>query len=164
MNEQPAIRIRVLRDPIAADLPLPCLMTEGAAAADLRAALEAPFTLDPGKRALINTGLRIEIPRVYEGQVRPRSGLAIKNGITLLNSPGTIDSDYRGEVAVIMLNTTKEHRRVRHGDRIAQCLIGEPKLIIVDEPDALLVCHRDRAQGVKAVVDRLQAEGRSDLL
>ena len=124
MNEQPAIRIRVLRDPIAADLPLPCLMTEGAAAADLRAALEAPFTLDPGKRALINTGLRIEIPRGYEGQVRPRSGLAIKNGITLLNSPGTIDSDYRGLLQVILINLGTEPFTVNHGDRVAQLVIA----------------------------------------
>ena len=124
MNEQPAIRIRVLRDPIAADLPLPCLMTEGAAAADLRAALETPFTLDPGKRALINTGLRIEIPRGYEGQVRPRSGLAIKNGITLLNSPGTIDSDYRGPLGVAIVNLGTEPYTIHHGDRVAQAIIA----------------------------------------
>lgn len=145
MNEQPDIRIRVLRDPIAADLPLPCLMTEGAAAADLRAALEAPFTLDPGKRALINTGLRIEIPRGYEGQVRPRSGLAIKNGITLLNSPGTIDSDYRGLLQVILINLGTEPFTIHHGDRIAQLVIAPVTRAVFT--DAQMLSDTERGDG-----------------
>ena len=89
--------VRVVAEPVARDLPLPLRMTHGAAAADLRAALEAPVTIPPGGVAMVSTGLRLEIPFGYEGQVRPRSGLAARHGVTLLNSPGTIDSDYRWE-------------------------------------------------------------------
>src|SRR5688572_14083521 len=99
-------------------------MTEGAAAADLRAAIEASVTIAPGDRLAVSTGIRLEIPLGYEGQVRPRSGLALRHGITLLNSPGTIDSDYRGIVQVIMINHGKEPFTIQHGDRIAQLIIS----------------------------------------
>lgn len=116
--------MRVYAEPIARDLPLPQMMTAGAAAADLRAALDRTLTLAPGQFAMVSTGLRMEIPRGYEGQVRPRSGLAARNGITLLNSPGTIDSDYRGIVHVVLINLGPEPFVVNHGDRIAQLLIA----------------------------------------
>jgi dUTP pyrophosphatase len=99
-------------------------MTPGAAAADLRAAVNEPVTIPAGGRAMISTGLRIEIPHGYEGQVRPRSGLAARHGVTLLNSPGTIDSDYRGIVQAILVNHGTEPFTVSRGDRIAQLVIA----------------------------------------
>jgi dUTP pyrophosphatase len=107
-------------------LPLPAYQTAGAAGADLRANLpgQAPVTLPPGGRALIPTGLAMAIPTGFEGQVRPRSGLALRHGVTLMNSPGTIDSDYRGPVAVILFNAGDQPFTVTHGDRIAQLVIA----------------------------------------
>lgn len=107
-------------------LGLPHYATTGAAGADLRANLpdRAKVTLAPGARALIPTGLRMEIPNGYEVQIRPRSGLALKHGITLPNSPGTIDSDYRGPLGVIMLNTGDQPFEILHGDRIAQMVVA----------------------------------------
>ena len=107
------------------DLPLPRYETEGAAGMDLRAAVEIPVTLNPGEIKLIPTGLSVSIPPGYEAQVRPRSGLALKFGIGLVNSPGTIDSDYRGEIGVIMVNWGSEPFTVRRGDRIAQMIISK---------------------------------------
>lgn len=95
-----------------------------AAGADLRADLETPLTLEPGERTLVPTGLFLAVPAGYEGQVRPRSGLAIKHGLTLLNSPGTIDADYRGEVKVILANLGKEPFTIEAGDRIAQLVVA----------------------------------------
>lgn len=107
-------------------IPLPTYETAGAAGADIRANLPGgeALTLDPGARALIPTGLRFEIPEGYEVQVRPRSGLALKHGITLVNAPGTIDSDYRGPVGVIMINTSNEAFTIEHGMRIAQLVVA----------------------------------------
>jgi len=102
----------------------PEYQTEGSAGADLRARLDAPVVLAPGERMAIPTGLRIELPAGYEAQVRPRSGLALKRGITCLNSPGTIDSDYRGELKVILVNLGAEPATIAHGDRIAQVVIA----------------------------------------
>jgi dUTP pyrophosphatase len=102
---------------------LPAYATAGAAGADLSALLDAPVTLLPGTRTLIPTGLRMELPRDFEGQVRPRSGLAIKAGIVVLNSPGTIDEDYRGEVRVILANLGDAPFTIEDGDRIAQLVI-----------------------------------------
>lgn len=111
------------------DLPLPAYETEGAAGADLRANFgpdlrAAGMVLAPGARALIPTGLRLEIPVGYEVQVRPRSGLALKHGITLPNSPGTIDSDYRGPLGVIVMNAGDQPFHIQHGDRIAQMIVA----------------------------------------
>ena len=105
---------------------LPAYETAGAAGADLRANLpgKAAMTLEPGARALVPTGLRMEIPEGYEVQVRPRSGLALKHGVTLLNAPGTIDSDYRGPVGVILMNAGEVPFVVAHGDRIAQMVVS----------------------------------------
>ena len=95
-----------------------------AAGADLRARLEEPVTISPGTRETIPTGVRVEIPEGYEGQVRPRSGLAMRHGITVLNAPGTIDSDYRGEIRVILINTSREPFEIRDGERIAQLVVA----------------------------------------
>lgn len=103
--------------------PLPAYATPGSSGMDIRANLDVAQTIPPGERALIPTGLFIEIPEGYEGQVRPRSGLAIKQGITCLNSPGTIDADYRGEIKIILINHSKENQVIEPGDRIAQLVI-----------------------------------------
>ena len=121
------VTIRVIYDE-GADraVPLPSYETAGAAGADLRANLpdRGVVALAPGARALIPTGLRVEIPEGYEIQLRPRSGLALKHGITLPNSPGTIDSDYRGPLGVIVLNAGQESFTIAHGDRIAQMIVA----------------------------------------
>ncbi len=103
--------------------PLPAYATSGASGMDLRANLDKPITLQSLERALVPTGLLIELPRGFEAQVRPRSGLAIKQGLTCLNSPGTVDADYRGEIKVIIINLSNEPQIISHGDRIAQMVI-----------------------------------------
>lgn len=121
-----AVEVRIRRLPQAKDLPLPAYQTEGAAGMDLRAAVaeDAPLRLPPGARALVPTGFAIGLPPGYEAQIRPRSGLAAKHGITCLNSPGTVDSDYRGEVQVLLINLGPEAFEIRRGERIAQMLIA----------------------------------------
>jgi dUTP pyrophosphatase len=104
---------------------LPEYATEGSAGMDIRANLQQPILLKPLERQLVPTGLFIELPVGYEMQVRPRSGLAIKQGITCLNTPGTIDSDYRGEIKVILINLSQEEQTIQHGDRIAQLIVGK---------------------------------------
>jgi len=118
------IEIRVQRLPHGEGLPLPAYATDGAAGADLCAAVESEIILEPGERSAVPTGLVLEIPVGYEGQVRPRSGLAITAGLTIVNAPGTIDSDYRGELRVLMVNLGSEAVRIGRGDRIAQLLIA----------------------------------------
>jgi len=118
-----SVQVRVQVLPEAEGLPLPAYATAGAAGLDLRAALREPLTLQPGERALVSTGLRLEIPAGFEGQIRPRSGLALRHGLTLLNSPGTVDSDYRGPVQVVVINLGQEAFTIRRGDRIAQLVI-----------------------------------------
>lgn len=107
------------------DNPLPAYATNGSAGMDIRANLPAPIILQPLERQLVPTGLFIELPLGYEAQVRPRSGLAINAGITCLNSPGTVDSDYRGELKVILINLGNEPQTIAHGDRIAQLVIAK---------------------------------------
>ncbi len=104
--------------------PLPQYATQQSAGLDLRANLDAPITLQPMERRLVPTGLRIALPQGYEAQVRPRSGLALKHGITLLNTPGTIDADYRGEIGIILVNLSAEPFTIADGDRIAQLVIA----------------------------------------
>ncbi len=118
------ITIQIKQLPHSEGLPLPSAMTSGSAGCDLTAAVVDDVILKPGQRALIPTGLILEIPEGYEGQIRPRSGLAIKHGITLPNSQGTVDSDYRGEVKVILMNLGQEDFTVRRGERIAQLIIS----------------------------------------
>jgi dUTP pyrophosphatase len=103
---------------------IPEYQSEGSAGADLRADIRAEITLQPGERVVVPTGLRIEVPKGFEAQVRPRSGLALSHGITVLNAPGTIDSDYRGEVRVILINLGGEPFTLRRGDRIAQLVFA----------------------------------------
>lgn len=122
--ENPMKELRFKKLSHASDLPLPAYETESAAGMDIRAALEQPITLKPGERMLIPTGLQMALPQGFEAQIRPRSGLAIKHGITMLNSPGTIDADYRGEVKVIAINHGQEEFTIHHGDRIAQMVIA----------------------------------------
>lgn len=131
--------VRVERLPHADGLPLPAYETDGSAGMDLRAAVaeESPLTLDPGARALVPTGLRIALEPGYEAQVRPRSGLALKHGITCLNAPGTIDSDYRGEVGVILINHGQQAFVIRRGERIAQLVIARHEQATLVEVEAL---------------------------
>jgi dUTP pyrophosphatase len=107
------------------DNPIPEYATAGSAGLDLRASLQEPVTLQPMERKMIPTGLFLEIPKGYEVQVRPRSGMAIKHGITCLNSPGTVDSDYRGEIKIILINLSSETHRINSGDRIAQMVVAK---------------------------------------
>ena len=132
-------KLRVERLPHAEGLPLPAYETPGSAGMDLRAAVaeEAPVTLAPGARALIPTGLRIALEPGFEAQVRPRSGLALKHGLTCLNSPGTIDSDYRGEVGVILANLGSEPFVIRRGERIAQMVIARHERVQWSEVKSL---------------------------
>lgn len=127
------ILVRIARLSHGDDLPLPSPASRGSAGLDLRAAVEGDLVLQPRARAQVPTGIRIEIPPGWEGQVRPRSGLAARFGITLLNSPGTIDSDYRGEVQVIVVNLGEEPFTIRRGDRIAQLVIAPVATIRVEE-------------------------------
>jgi len=114
--------VRVRR--LAANLPLPERASSGSAGVDLRAAVEGKVSLQPGQRKLIPTGLALELERGWEGQLRPRSGLAFHHGITLVNSPGTIDSDYRGEIRVLLINHGSEPFEIERGERIAQLVIA----------------------------------------
>ena len=118
------VEIAVTRFPHNADLPLPAYETAQSAGMDLAAAIDAPITLAPGGRAMVPTGLAIALPAGYEAQVRPRSGLAAKNGVTVLNTPGTVDADYRGEVKVILINLGDDAFEIDRGMRIAQMVIA----------------------------------------
>ncbi len=122
----PKIKVRVINH---STNPLPEYVTAGAAGMDLRANLEQPITLEPLQRMLVPTGLFIELPSGYEAQIRPRSGLAIKHGLTCLNSPGTIDADYRGEIKVILINLSHESHTIQQGDRIAQMVVNKVEIV-----------------------------------
>lgn len=119
------------------DIPLPAYMTEHASGMDLFAACEKEIILNPRQRILIPTGFAIAVPPGYEAQIRPRSGLALKQGITCLNTPGTIDADYRGEVKVILINLGEEPALIKRGDRIAQMVIQKVEKVSWQEIDAL---------------------------
>jgi dUTP pyrophosphatase len=121
---QPHISVGITREPGTEDIPLPSYETEWAAGMDLRAAVTEPMVLHPGERAMVPTGLRIAIPHGFEAQARPRSGLAIRHGIGMINAPGTIDSDYRGEVRVLLINHGQEPFTIQRGDRIAQIVFA----------------------------------------
>jgi dUTP pyrophosphatase len=119
-----SVRVALKRLPEAEGLPLPSYMSDLAAGADLFAAVHEELTLAPGERALVPTGISIALPHGYEAQIRPRSGLALKSGITCLNTPGTIDADYRGPVKVLLVNLGSEPAVIRRGDRIAQMVVS----------------------------------------
>ncbi len=135
------LRVKRLRD----DMPLPQYQTPGAAGMDLRAALDQTLVLQPGERRLVPTGLAVEIPEGFEGQVRPRSGLALRYGLGLVNAPGTIDSDYRGEIGVIIVNLGQEAVLINPGDRIAQLVIAP--VVQVDIVETTEIRDTPRGEG-----------------
>jgi dUTP pyrophosphatase len=136
------VKISVLRLPHAGDLPLPVYATAGSAGLDLLAAIDSEIELKPGARAAIPTAMAIALPEGYEAQIRPRSGLALKHGITMLNSPGTIDSDYRGEIKVIVINLGEAPFRVTRGMKIAQMIVARHEQIEFAETDELPATSR----------------------
>ena len=133
------ITVRCRRLPHGADLALPCHETEGAAGLDLVAANpeNSPILIERLGRALVPTGLVLQLPRGYEGQIRPRSGLALKHGVTVLNSPGTVDADYRGEVKVLLVNLGAEPFAVRRGMRVAQLVVAPVVRVALEDSPAL---------------------------
>lgn len=139
--------VAIQREPGNEDLSLPEYATAGSAGLDLRASLENDLVLMPGERALVPTGIRIALPEGCEAQVRPRSGLAWKQGLTLLNSPGTIDSDYRNVIGVIMINLGQEAVCLRRGDRIAQLVVAPVIRVEWNEVSAGMLTPTDRGEG-----------------
>ncbi len=139
------VQLQRLRPRQDADLPLPRYMSAGAAGADVVAALDAPVTLAPLERALIPTGLAMALPRGWEAQVRPRSGNAFRHGLTVLNAPGTIDSDYRGEVGVLLVNLSDQAVTVTRGDRIAQLVFAPAPQVTLQA--AVTLDDTDRGAG-----------------
>lgn len=136
------VRVEILREAHAADLPLPQAESLAAAGVDLRAAVTVPVRLVPGERRLIPTGLRIALPLGFEAQVRPRSGLALRHGILIPNSPGTVDADYRGELQVLLMNAGAEDFEVARGDRIAQLVVAAVARPVWVEVEALSETER----------------------
>jgi dUTP pyrophosphatase len=136
------MKIQFKKLPHGEDLPLPMYESEFAAGMDIRAALEKPITLQPGERQLIPSGLKMAMPRGYEAQMRPRSGLAYRHGITMLNTPGTIDADYRGELKMLAVNLGEEAFTIKHGDRIAQMVIAPVIQANISETDDLSKTER----------------------
>jgi dUTP pyrophosphatase len=134
------IRIKVVNQ---SNNALPSYATDGASGMDLRAFISTDLVLAPMERTLVPTGLFMEIPFGYEAQVRPRSGLAIKQGITCLNTPGTIDSDYRGEIKIVLINLSGEQQVIRPGDRIAQLVIQKVEQALLEEIDQLSMTTRN---------------------
>jgi len=138
MSDTPTIAFRRLRPELDSDLPLPRYMTPQAAGMDISAALNAPLKLTPGQIALVPTGFAMALPPGYEAQIRPRSGLAVKHGIGIINSPGTIDSDYRGEVKIALINMGQQEYVLRRGERVAQMVIQavcQARLAVVEHLD-----------------------------
>jgi len=131
------LEIKIKRLDGGKDIPLPSYETEGSSGMDLRAAVQERVTLNPGEIRLIPTGIAVAVPPGYEAQIRPRSGLALKHGIGMVNSPGTIDSDYRGEIGLVMINWGKEPFTISRGDRIAQMLITRVYRAEIREVDDL---------------------------
>ena len=141
MEAEPVV-VRVRRLAHGAGLPLPERASPGSSGLDLRAAIEAEQVLDPGARALIPTALVLELPAGWEGQVRPRSGLAARHGVSLLNTPGTVDSDFRGEIKVLLVNLGAEPFTLRRGDRIAQLVIAPVARVVLEAADRLSTTAR----------------------
>ncbi len=141
-NAGEKIKIKITRLRGNEDLPLPTYATEGSAGMDLFADVENEIVIKPGEIAMIPTGIAIELPPGYEAQIRPRSGLAIKYGITLLNTPGTIDPDYRGEIKVILINLGKDDFVVKRGDRIAQMIVSKYTKVEWEETQKLNTTKR----------------------
>ncbi len=136
------MKVGIKKLPHATDLPLPHYATPGSAGLDLLAAVDAELVIEPGKRAAVPTGIAIELPLGVEAQVRPRSGLALNQGITCLNAPGTIDSDYRGEIKAILINHSDQPFRISRGMKIAQMVIARHEQAELVEVDALSESER----------------------
>lgn len=136
------MKIQFKKLPHAKDLPLPSYESAFAAGMDIRAALERPITLRSGERELVPSGLKMAMPPGYEAQMRPRSGLAYRQGITMLNTPGTIDADYRGELKMLAVNLGDEEFTINHGDRIAQMVIAPVIKAEIDEVEILSETER----------------------
>ncbi len=136
----PKVKVRVVN---TSSNPLPEYATKGSAGMDIRANTGQDIVIQAGERILVPTGLYIELPDGYEAQIRPRSGLAIKQGITCLNSPGTIDSDYRGEIKVILINLSGQEQRLHHGDRIAQMVVQQYERVKWKEVDEVEMTERN---------------------
>ncbi len=146
MNDPVTVEVsRLRRSTAAGAVELPGYMTPGAAGMDVRAALDEPLVLEPGDRVAVPSGLAVAVPRGWEIQVRPRSGLAIQHGVTVVNAPGTIDPDYRGEVRVLMINLGRSPYTIEHGDRIAQLLLCPVGRVAWCEREKLL--DTDRGSG-----------------
>jgi len=141
------MRVLIKREPDARDLPLPAYATAGSAGMDLHAAIDAAVVLEPGRRSLISAGIRIALPEGFEAQIRPRSGLAVKHGLGMVNSPGTIDSDYRGIVKVPLINLGQEPVTINRGDRIAQMVIAPVIRAEWEEVDAVDLPETLRGDG-----------------
>jgi dUTP pyrophosphatase len=140
-----SLELRVLRLPHGADLPLPAYQSAQAAGFDLMAAVPAnmPVKLAPGARVTIPTGIAVAVPPGHEGQIRPRSGFAMRHGVTVLNSPGTIDADYRGEIQIILVNLGAETFEIRRGTRIAQMVIAPVRQVTIVEAQSLEATKRE---------------------
>ncbi len=136
-NASTRVEVRFTRLPGGRDLPAPERATAQAAGFDLRARVEGAVELAPGERALVPTGIAVALPAGFEGQVRPRSGLAWRQGLTVLNGPGTVDSDYRGEIRVLLVNLGREAVRIERGDRIAQLVVHRLPDVLLRETDGL---------------------------
>ncbi len=134
------LKVRIINN---SNNPLPAYATTGSSGMDLRANLTSPMTLAPMERVMVPTGIFLEIPGGYEAQVRPRSGLAIKQGLTCLNSPGTIDADYRGELKVILINLSADPQVIEHGDRIAQMVFQKVELVDLELTSTISTTERN---------------------
>jgi dUTP pyrophosphatase len=136
------VEVLVRRLPEALDLPLPLKATAHAAGFDLRARVDGEIVIGPGERTIVPSGIAIALPDGYEAQVRPRSGLALRRGLTLLNTPGTVDADYRGEIGVILINLGDEPVRIERGERIAQLVVQRVPRVALTEVDELPTTER----------------------
>ena len=141
--KEPSTSLKIKRKPGCEDLPLPAYMSPGASGMDLRAAVEETVVLQPGEIRLIPTGVHISMPPGFEAQVRPRSGLALKHGITVLNTPGTIDSDYRNEVGIILINAGQTPFEITRGMRVAQMVVASVVRARIEEVDELDATERN---------------------
>ena len=131
------LKVSIQREPEASDLPLPAYATAGASGMDLCAAVPGDLVLGPGERACVSTGLRVAVPEGFEAQIRPRSGLALRHGLSMVNTPGTVDSDYRGVVHVLLINHGSEPVTIHRGERIAQMVLCAAIRVDWDESDDL---------------------------
>jgi dUTP pyrophosphatase len=137
MPDAPTVRVAVRVSPEGRGLPLPAYQSDHAAGMDLLAAIDGELSLAPGERALVSTGIAIALPAGYEAQVRPRSGLALRHGVTMLNAPGTVDADYRGTIGLVVVNHGREPFTIRRGERLAQLVVARVERARLEEVDLL---------------------------